>query len=108
MILALATALMVAIHVAGAYFGLRGSPIPRKAGVPISLFEAAYWTAAYPYAPLLVAVFAPIHVAGAAAYLTGVLGRFATERRLRAYGVYEAVELAALLYLLYLTLRPLS
>jgi hypothetical protein len=29
MILALATALMVAIHVAGAYLGLRGSPIPR-------------------------------------------------------------------------------
>jgi hypothetical protein len=106
MILALATALMVAIHVAGAYLGLRGSPIPRKAGVPISLFEAAYWTAAYPYAPLLAAVFAPIHVAGAAAYLTGVLGRFATGRRLRTYGVYEA-ELAALLYLLYLTLRPL-
>jgi hypothetical protein len=67
MILALATALMVAIHVAGAYLGLRGSPIPRKAGVPISLFEAAYWTAAYPYAPLLAAVFAPIRVAGAAA-----------------------------------------
>jgi hypothetical protein len=42
MILALATALMVAIHVAGAYLGLRGSPIPRKAGVPISLFEAVY------------------------------------------------------------------
>ncbi|KUO87795.1 MAG: hypothetical protein AT715_04805 [Thermoproteus sp. JCHS_4] len=108
MILALATALMVAIHVAGAYLGLRGSPIPREAGVPISLFEAVYWIAAYPYAPLLAAVFAPIHVAGAAAYLTGVLGRFATERRLRAYGVYEAVELAALLYLSYLTLRPPS
>lgn len=108
MILALATALMVAIHVAGAYLGLRGSPIPREAGAPISLFEAVYWIAAYPYAPPLAAVFAPIHVAGAAAYLTGVLGRFATERRLRAYGVYEAVELAALLYLSYLTLRPLS
>jgi hypothetical protein len=106
MILALATALMVAIHVAEAYLGLiRGSPIPRKAGVSISLFEAACWTAAYPYAPLLAAVFAPIHVAGAAAYLTSVLARFATERRLRAYGVYEAVELAALLYLSYLTLR---
>jgi hypothetical protein len=81
-------------------------PISRKAGVPISLFEVAYWTAAYHYAPLLAAVFAPI--AGTAAYLTGVMGRFATERRLRAYGVYEAVELTALLYLLYLTLRPLS
>jgi hypothetical protein len=45
-------------------------------GLPISLFEAVYWQ--YPYA----AVFAPIHVAGAAAYLSGVLGRFATERRL--------------------------
>jgi hypothetical protein len=65
MTLALASALMVAIHVAGAYLGLRGSSIPRKVGVPI-LFEAAYWTA-YPYAPLLAAVFAPIHVAGAAA-----------------------------------------
>jgi hypothetical protein len=42
MILALATALMVAIHVAEAYLGLRDSPIPRKAGVAISLFEAAY------------------------------------------------------------------
>ncbi len=108
MILALATALMVAIHVAGAYPGLRGLPIPREAGVAISLSEAAYWTAAHPYAPLPATVLAPIHVAGAAAYLTGVLGRLATERRLRAYGVYEAVELAALLYLLYLTLRPLS
>jgi len=94
--------------VAGAYLGLRGSPIARWAGVSISLFETAYWTAAYPYAPLLAAVFAPIHVAGAAAYLTSVLGSFATERWLRAYGVYDAVELAALLYLLYLTLRPLS
>jgi hypothetical protein len=108
MILALATAVMVAIHVAGAYLGLRGSPIPREAGVPISLFEAAYWTAAHPYALLLAAVFAPMHVAGAAAYLTGILGRSATESWLRAYGVYEAVELAALLCLLYLTLRPLS
>jgi hypothetical protein len=59
-----------------------------------------YWQ--YPYA----AVFAPIHVAGAAAYLTGVLGRFATERRLRAYSVYKA-EPAALLYLSYLTWRLL-
>jgi hypothetical protein len=42
MILALAAALMVAIHVAGAYLGLRGSPILREAGVPISLFEAVY------------------------------------------------------------------
>jgi hypothetical protein len=108
MIPAQATAVMMAIHVAEAYLGLRGSPIPREAGVAISLFEAAYWTAAYPYDPLLAAVFAPIHVAGAAAYLTGVLGRFATERRLLAYSVYEAVELAALLYLSYLTLRPLS
>jgi hypothetical protein len=108
MILALAAALMVAIHVAGAHLGLRGSPIPRIAGVAISLFKAAYWTAAYPYAPLLAAVFAPMHIAGAAAYLTGVLGRSATESWLRAYGVYEAVELAALLHLLYLTLRPLS
>ena len=83
MILALATALMVSIHAAGAYLCLRGSPIPRKAGVVISLFEAAYWTAAYPYAPLLAAVFAPIHVAGAAAYLTGVLGRSATESQHR-------------------------
>ncbi len=103
MILAQATA----IRVAGAHLGLRDSPIPRWAGVPISLFEAAYWRAAYPYDPLPVAVFAPMHVAVAAAYLTGVLGGLATERRLRAYGVYEA-ELAALLYLLYLTLRPLS
>lgn len=98
MILALATALMVAIHVAGAYLGLRDSPISREAGVPISLFEAAYWTAMYPYAPLLATVFAPMHVAGAAASWAGL--------QRRAYGVYE-VELAALLYLLYLTLRPL-
>ncbi len=62
----------------GGCLGLRGSPIPWKAGVAISLFEAVYWTAAYPYAPLLAAVFAPIHVAGAATYLTVVLGRFAT------------------------------
>jgi hypothetical protein len=47
-----------------------------------------------------------MHVAGAVAYLR-VLGRFATERRLRVYDVYVA-ELGALLYLLYLTLRPLS
>lgn len=95
MILAQVTALMVATHVAGAHLGLRGSPIPRWAGVPISLFEAAYWTAAYPYAPLLAAVFAPIHVAGVSAYLTVVLGRSATESWLRACGVYEAVEPAA-------------
>ena len=43
-----------------------------------------------------------MHVASAVAYLR-VLGRFATERRLRAYGVYEAIELAAFLYLSYLT-----
>jgi hypothetical protein len=67
-------------------------------GGTISLFEAAYLTAACPYVPLLAAVFAPIHVASAAAYLTGVLGKFATEKRLRAYGFYEAVELAVLLY----------
>ncbi len=42
MILALAAALMVAIHVADAYLGLRGSPIPRQAGGPISLFDAVY------------------------------------------------------------------
>ncbi len=42
MIPALAAALMVAIRVAGAYLGLRGSPILREAGVPISLFEAVY------------------------------------------------------------------
>jgi hypothetical protein len=50
--------------------------------------------AVYPYASPLAAVFAPIRVAGVTAYLTGVLGRFATERRLRTYGVYETVELA--------------
>jgi len=93
MILALATALMVAIQ---------GVSRPQRLAHPQE------GGSAYPYAPLLAAVFASIHVAGAAAYLTGVLGRFATERRLRAYGVYEAVELAALLYLLYLTLRLLS
>jgi hypothetical protein len=71
MILALATALVVAIHVAGVYLGLRGSPIPRRVGVPISLFEAA----AYPYAPLLAAVFAPMHVAGAAASWAGLQRR---------------------------------
>jgi hypothetical protein len=49
-----------------------------------------------------------MHIAGAAAYLTVVLGRSATESWLQAYSVYEAVELAALLYLSYLTLRPLS
>jgi hypothetical protein len=93
MILALASALMVAIHVAVAS---EARPSPERRVFPSLFFEAAY-----PYAPLLAAVFAPIHVAGAAAYLTGVLGRFATERQLQAYGVYEA-ELAALLYLLYL------
>jgi hypothetical protein len=33
MILALAAALMVAIHVAGAYLGLRGSPNSHRGGV---------------------------------------------------------------------------
>ncbi len=75
---------------------------------PYGQAEAYICAAVYPYASLLAAVFAPIHVAGASAYLTVVLGRFATERRLRAYGVYEAAELSALLYLLYLTLRLLS
>jgi hypothetical protein len=75
---------------------------------PYGRAEAYICAAVYPYASPLAAVFAPIHVAGAAAYLTGVLGRFATERRLRTYGVYEAVELGALLYLSYLTWRPLS
>jgi hypothetical protein len=74
---------------------------------PYGRAEAYICAAVYPYASPLAAVFAPMHVAGAVAYLR-VLGRFATERRLRVYGVYEAVELAALLYLLHLTLRPLS
>jgi hypothetical protein len=67
---------------------------------PYGRAEAYICAAVYPYASPLAAVFASIHVAGAAAYLR-VLGRFATERQLQAYGVYEA-ELAALLYLLYL------
>ncbi len=75
---------------------------------PYGQAEAYICAAVHPYASPLAAVFAPIHVAGAAAYLTVVLGRFATERRLRAYGVYVAVELGALLYLSYLTLRLLS
>jgi len=69
--------------------------------------EAYICAAVYPCTSSLAAVFTPMHVAGAVAYLR-VLGMFATERRLRAYGVYEAVELAAFLYLSYLTLRPLS
>ncbi len=75
---------------------------------PYGQAEAYICAAAYPYASLLAVVFAPIHVAGAGAHLTVVLSRFATESWLRAYGVYEAVELGALLYLLYLTLRLLS
>jgi hypothetical protein len=47
-----------------------------------------------------------MHVAGAVAYLR-VLGRFATERRLRVYGVYVA-ELGAPLFLSYLTWWLLS
>jgi len=74
---------------------------------PYGRADAYICAAVYAYASPLAAVFAPIHVAGAVAYLR-VLGGFATERRLRVYGVYEAVELAALLNLLYLTLRPLS
>ncbi len=75
---------------------------------PYGRAEAYICAAVYPYASPLAAVFAPIHVAGAAAYLIGVLGRFATESWLRAYCVYEAVELGALLYLSYLTWRLLS
>ncbi|MFZ8809967.1 MAG: hypothetical protein ACO2PN_17915 [Pyrobaculum sp.] len=42
MILALAAALMVAIHVTGAYLGLRDSPILREVGGSISHFGAVY------------------------------------------------------------------
>ena len=73
---------------------------------PYGRAEAYICAATYPYASSLAAVFAPMHVAGAVAYLR-VLGRFATERRLRVYGVYVA-ELVALLYLSYLTWRLLS
>jgi hypothetical protein len=92
MILALAAALMAAIHVAGAYLGLRDSPILREGGLSPFLRRCTE---------------SPMHVAGAVAYLR-VLGGFSTERRLRAYGVYEAVKLATFLYLSYLTWRLLS
>jgi len=73
---------------------------------PCGRAEAYICAAVYPYVSSLAAVFAPMHVAGAVAYLR-VLGRFATERRLRVYGVYVA-ELGALLFLSYLTWWLLS
>ena len=73
---------------------------------PCGRAEAYICAAVCPYASSLAAVFAPMHVAGAVAYLR-VLGRFVTERQLRVYGVYVA-ELGALLHLSYLTWWLLS
>jgi len=73
---------------------------------PYGRAEAYICAAVYPYVSSLAAVFVPMRVGGAVAYLR-VLGRFATERWLRVYGVYVA-ELGALLYLSYLTWWLLS
>jgi acetamidase/formamidase len=48
---------------------------------------------------LLAVVFAPIHVAGAALYLTDILGLICNGEAAPGYDVNKAVELAALLYL---------
>jgi hypothetical protein len=100
MILALATALMVALHVAVAS---EARPSPGRRVFPSLFLSRLGGVSQRPAACRSLRADACRRRGG----LAGVLARFATERRLRTYGVYEAVELAALLYLSCLTLRPL-
>lgn len=107
-IILITSALMVIIHVAGAYLGFRGLAIPRGVGVYVSIYESLYyillsalilftlptWLTALTITMLIT------HIIGAYAYLKGYLSNYANPKTLRYYGIYESFELTLILIII--------
>jgi hypothetical protein len=91
------TLVMIPIHIAGGYLGLREGLIPRSVGVYISVYEAVYYlivsylfSVSIAFIGLVICSF--IHLIGAFLYLKGALGKFT--KMLKYYGIYEIIEMA--------------
>ena len=94
---------MAAIHAVVALISLRYLTVPRPIGLPIAIYESAYYilllayTLLNHYSVMLVgvtALFLAIHVGGAYLYVNGALSYLSRNRsNIRRYGYYEAVEL---------------
>lgn len=94
---------MIIIHASIAALSLRYLIVPRIVGLPIAIYESAYYIILLTYALLnhygaillgMAALFLAIHVGGAYLYVNGALGRLSRSRsNLRYYGYYEIAEL---------------
>ncbi len=94
---------MVIIHVTIALISLRYLTVPRLIGLPIAIYENAYYILLLTYALLnhynavllgITALFLVVHVGGAYLYARGTLSYLSRSRsNLRRYGYYEIAEL---------------
>ncbi|WP_446752955.1 hypothetical protein [Vulcanisaeta sp. JCM 16161] len=97
------TATMIIIHVTIAFASLRYLVVPRRIGLPIAIYESAYYMALLAYALLnhygaallgIAGLPLVIHVGGAYLYVNGVLSYLSRNcNNLRYYGYYELSEL---------------
>ncbi|WP_460173636.1 hypothetical protein [Vulcanisaeta sp. JCM 14467] len=106
---------MVAIHAAVAFISLRYLTVPRPIGLPIAIYESAYYillltyTLLNHYSAVLIgatALFLAIHVGGAYLYMSGALSYLSRNRsNIRRYGYYEAVELMFIIAVIGILIR---
>lgn len=106
----LMSGVMVVIHVAGSYLGLRGLVVPRGIGTYISIYESLYYMVITVLAltvfslpillMLLIILMLITHLIGMYLYLRGYLSEYANSKSLRYYGVYELAELMIIIVLL--------
>ena len=94
---------MVIIHVIVALISLRYLTVPRPIGLPITIYESAYYVLLLTYVLLnhysavlvgMTALFLAIHVGGAYLYVNGALSYLLRNHgNIRLYGYYEVAEL---------------